>query len=50
MKMRAHSNLRNPRTAEKPTVRMAFRSPSKKIMFGESYAPEYLKEQAKIEL
>ena len=29
---------------------MAFRQPSKPIIFGESYAPEYLKEQAKLEL
>ena len=54
MKVRAQSHLRNAKTSEKqpnvPKVRMAFRSPSKKIMFGENYAPEYLKEQAKIEL
>lgn len=29
---------------------MAFRKGSKPLVFGENYAPEYLKEQAKLEL
>lgn len=49
---RAQSVIRNNSSLEKlPNVRMAFRKDrSKPIVFGESYAPEYLKEQAKLEL